>query len=203
MNISLPNRAGLKRKHRAQHGATLIEILITMLIVAIGLFGVAGMQLASTKYQQVSTMRSLALTQTEVLIEKMRSNSLAILQAAPATPANAYLAPDSYANAATLPANPNCGADTQPACTLSQSAQRDIREWRTNLARAIPGGRGSIYRVTNAAATLQDTSARRVMVMWVEKLQSETNETVTASVDPACIPAQIAGVRCLSITVTP
>lgn len=194
---------------RSQQGATLIEVLVTMLVVAVGLFGVAGLQLASVKYQQTSTLRTQALSQMDFIVEKMRvNNSLlraANLAAAAATPEQAYLAEDEYDVADVLPDDPNCGLNAQPACTAAQAAQRDLREWRQSLARELPGGRGAIFPVVNGAVT--EPNARQVVVMWVEKAQTETdNAAGLAAVeftDPECPEPRTAGVRCLNMWVSP
>jgi type IV pilus assembly protein PilV len=192
----------------SQRGATLIEVLITMLVVAVGLLGAAGLQLASTRFQQTSAMRTQALVQADFIIEKMRVNSANLTQAnlatAVATPAAAYIAADDYATANVLPADPACGLNGQPVCTPAQAAQRDLREWRQSIARDMPEGRGSIFQV--AAGGLTEPNARRVVVMWREKAQQETDidaQIGANAQDPSCPPPQLDGIRCLNIWVTP
>ena len=194
---------------RLQRGATLIEVLVTMLIVAVGLFGVAGLQLASVKFQQTSTLRSQALIQADFITEKMRvNNSLfraANLPAAALAPEQAYLAPNEYDAAGALPADPGCGLNGQPVCTPALAAQRDLREWKQSLARDLPRGRGSLFPVLNGAET--EPNARRLVVMWREKAQAETdNAAGLAAVeftDPECPEPRTAGIRCLNLWVSP
>lgn len=199
----------LDRKCEAsQRGSSLIEVLITMLVVAVGLLGAAGLQLASTRYQQTSAARTQAFIQADFIIEKMRVNNsnltLANLATAVATPESAYLAPDAYGAADVLPADPACGLNGQPACTAALAAQRDLREWRQSLARELPGGRGAIFPV--AAAGNTEPNARRVVVMWREKAQQETADDITLGVvrtDATCPPPLVDGIRCLNLWVTP
>lgn len=196
-------------RHPSQRGATLIEVLVTMLVVAVGLFGVAGLQLASVKFQQTSTLRSQALVQADFITEKMRvNNSLfraANLPAALLVPAQAYLAPNEYDAANALPADPGCGLNGQPVCTAAQAAQRDLLEWRQSLARDLPGGRGSIFPVVNGGVT--EPNARRLVVMWREKAQVETNnlagQAAVEFTDPECPEPRTAGIRCLNLWVSP
>lgn len=193
-----------------QKGASLVEVLITMLVVAVGLLGAAGLQLASTRYQQTSTLRSQALLHADFIIEKMRVNNANLrftnLVTAQANPATAYLAANAYAAAATLPDDPACGLDGQADCTAAQAAQRDLREWRQALAQDLPGGRGSIYPVTNAAG-VTEPNARRVVVMWREKSEAATdnvaNQAASEVTDATCPGAAVAGIRCLNLWVTP
>lgn len=198
----------MKTRHSKQRGVTLIEVLITMLVVAVGLLGAAGLQLASTRFQQTSSMRTQALLQADFIIEKMRVNSSNLTQAnlvtAVATPESAYLAAEDYANADALPVDPACGLNGQPACTAAQAAQRDLREWRESLARDLPGGRGSLFPVADGGAT--EPNARRVVVMWREKAEQETDTDVNLAIsreDDNCPPPRVDGIRCLNLWVTP
>ena len=194
---------------RCQAGATLIEILITILVVAIGLLGAAGLQIASSRFQQTSAYRTEALHEASMLIEKIRSNNsnlrLANLPAAVATPASAYLAADDYATATVIPADPACGLAGQTPCTAAESAQRDLREWRQSIAQNLPSGRGSIFQVTTGALT--EPNARRIVVMWREKVDQATINTsgqdADEELDTQCPAPQVAGIRCLNIWMTP
>jgi type IV pilus assembly protein PilV len=188
-------------------------VLITMLVVAVGLLGAAGLQLASTRFQQTSSVRTQALTQADFIIEKMRVNNATLrftnLAAAAAAPEGAYLAPDSYADADpeddALPDDPECGLNAQPVCTAAEAAQRDLREWRQSLARELPGGRGALFAVANGGVT--EPNARRVVVMWREKAEAATDnvagQAAVEATDASCPAPQVAGVRCLNLWVTP
>lgn len=185
----------LVRAQVRQRGATLIEVLVTMLVVAIGLVGAAGLQLSSSRYQQTAHMRSQAMEGAQFISEKMRVNSSAIVS---------YLAADAYAAAATPPPDVACGLAAQPDCTAAQAAQKDMRAWRLALQR-LPGGRGAIFPVISGGFT--DPATRQIFVMWTEKQQ---NEVGTASVpdplavtDSNCPVPQVPGVRCFSMVVTP
>lgn len=196
------------KQRKSNRGVTLIEVLVTMLVVAIGLLGAGGLQLASTRYQQTAQMRGEGLIQAQFISEKIRANSSAVIGAAPPAPANVYLAANDYANATltTLPADPTCGLNAQPACTAAQAAVKDIIQWRRSLM-VLPSGRGSIFPVTDAAGAT-DPTARQIIVMWQEKQENEVGTTANpnpnpAPTDPTCPAPQVGGVRCLSMLVTP
>ena len=190
---------------KAQRGATLIEILVTMLVVAIGLLGAAGLQLSATRYQQTAHIRSRAVLQAQFITEKIRANSSAVVNPAPPDAASTYLAPQAYAAAtlAALPADPGCGVAT--ACTITQAAVKDMRDWRLSV-QALPGGRGAIFPVTIAGGAT-DRAARQIIVMWQEKQQNETgtaaNPDPAAAVDSGCPAPRLGGVRCFTVLVTP
>jgi type IV pilus assembly protein PilV len=194
-----------------QSGATLIEVLITILVVAVGLLGAAGIQLASTRFQQTSVLRSEALHQASFLIEKIRANNINLTFAnaavAIAAPETAYIAADDYANAAALPLDPACGLAGQAPCTAAQAAQRDLREWRQSIQQTLPGGRGSVFPVIEPALGLAEPNSRRVVVMWREKADLATDNVTgldaAENLDPECPAPQVPGIRCLNVWISP
>ncbi|WP_246120928.1 type IV pilus modification protein PilV [Luteimonas granuli] len=59
---------------RRQAGATLIEVLIAVLIMAIGLLGVAAIQAVALRNSQASVERTQAVIQSYSILDAMRSN---------------------------------------------------------------------------------------------------------------------------------
>lgn len=62
---------------RRQAGATLIEILIAALILAVGMLGVGAMQAAALRNSQSSLERSQAVLETYAILDTMRANLIA------------------------------------------------------------------------------------------------------------------------------
>lgn len=180
-----------------QNGATLVEVLVTMLIVAFALLGIAGMQLTSVRYSQSSSFRVAAANLGQTLAEKIRANTAALAEA---TDDSAYRANDAYGAATTLPDDPGCGLGSD-TCTAAQSAQRDLREWRLSLQRELPGGRGAIQPV--ATGGLTSPTARRIIVMWTEKPKDSDDNLSAMPTDSNCPSPRVAGVRCLIVVVQP
>ncbi len=60
-----------------QRGAGLIEVMVAVLILAIGLLGIAAMQAAALRNSQSSLERSQAIVNTYTIIDAMRANVLA------------------------------------------------------------------------------------------------------------------------------
>lgn len=58
-----------------QQGATLLEVLITVLILAIGLLGVAAMQMMALRNSQQSLQQSLATIYSYSILDSMRANA--------------------------------------------------------------------------------------------------------------------------------
>jgi type IV pilus assembly protein PilV len=186
------------RLMRHEHGTTLIEILIAVVVMAAGLLGLAGLQMNSLQYQKSSSSRSEAAQAVYDLGERVRANwPLTGVANAAADRANneaRYTFTRTYAGAkAEVPAIVTaCSTGT---CTAQQIATNDFAEWLRNIQRRLPGGAGSVTPVLNNPAPF---SAFDVVVMWQE--QGFTGP------DPACNAAPAvnapAGVKCLVVRVT-
>lgn len=57
-----------------QSGLTMIEILVALLVLAIGLLGVAGMQTVSMQQTQGADQRSIAVLHVQTMADEVRSN---------------------------------------------------------------------------------------------------------------------------------
>ena len=117
--------------HAAQRGLTLIEVLVSLLILSIGILGLATLQTASLNFNNASAQRTQATVLAYDMADRMRANRAAAV-------AGDY----DLALAATPPA---CAA---PAAGGSVAAQ-DLSAWRMALACRLPLGNGSIARNGN------------------------------------------------------
>ncbi len=113
-------------------GATLIEVLIAMVVLAIGLLGLAGLQATSIQSNHSAYYRSQATLLASDLADRMRANRTEALT-------NAYLTnfPTSSAN--------NSVSGT--------AAEKDIAEWLNRLAVTLPDGTGKVEK-DNALITI-------------------------------------------------
>lgn len=109
-------------------GATLIEVLVAMLILAGGILGMNALQTSSLKSNQNSYMRVLANTYSLDIVERMRSNEQA-------TQADVYDDPTPSLTASCL---------TQAGCSASQMAAHDVAEWEALVAANLPLGAGVV-----------------------------------------------------------
>lgn len=128
-----------------QRGFSLLEVLIAIVILAIGLLGVARLQANSVGFNHGAYLRSQATLQVYDMADRMRSNM-------PGVTAGNYNA------IAGTPADPNCFA---AGCTPAQMAQYDTFEWNTANAAQLPGGVGT---VTGSGAG----SVFTITVTWTE-----------------------------------
>jgi type IV pilus assembly protein PilV len=112
------------RIYRRASGFSLLEVLITILILAIGLLGMASLQAVSMRSNQSANFRTQATALAYMIIDRMRANSDAVLH-------GEYLAPAAAGS---------CGAS--PAAT--PTSRHDLETWRQQLACQLPDGQGAI-----------------------------------------------------------
>ncbi|WP_025916587.1 type IV pilus modification protein PilV [Herminiimonas sp. CN] len=117
--------------HR-QAGVGLIEVLISILIASFGLLGLAGLQVASLRYQKVAQFRSTASQYTADIADRMRANVAGAKAGNYVTPTGDKLGDNATATACTA------------GCDAAKVAAQDIYNWRLGLARAMAGGWGEI-----------------------------------------------------------
>lgn len=128
-------------RHRRTAGFSLIEVLIALVILSVGLLGIAGMVAASMKSKDSSYMRTQATALTSVILDRMRANR------ATATAGSYDIA---IGTAPTAPPSDDC---TTTACTPGQIANLDLTLWKNDLASILPSGDGSIATLTNNQMT--------------------------------------------------
>jgi type IV pilus assembly protein PilV len=132
-------------------GFSLIEVLVTIMLLAFGLLGVAGMQARTSKIELESYQRSQALT----LLNDMASR----LQSAPLASRAAYV------TTGRTPAYLGVGIDVESCTALTDLAERDLCEWSNALngaaetlsgganVGAMLGGRGCITEIRAPVTT--------------------------------------------------
>lgn len=67
-------RSSLFRTPALQRGVGLLEVLIAVLVMAIGLLGIAALQATALRNSQSSMERSQAVVQTYAILDAMRAN---------------------------------------------------------------------------------------------------------------------------------
>jgi type IV pilus assembly protein PilV len=149
---------GRETKSRVRHGGfSLLEVLITIVVVAIGLLGVAGMQVASVKLSDLSAQRTTGINLTNEISNRIRANA------------------------------PNVAAyqsDWGATASGTSVAAQDLALWRgANGLGAFPSGDGKITVSRDAScATVPlypDCTLVTVEVRWDERRARGGNPTPT------------------------
>lgn len=115
-------------RQRAERGATLIEVLVTIVVLAIGLLGMAGLQITSIQSNHSAYYRSQATILAYDISDRMRANRTVALTG-------------SYDVDFPASSNTHSGSGNQAA--------RDKAEWLNALADTLPSGTGKIERENN------------------------------------------------------
>lgn len=100
-----------------QRGVGLIEVLIAVLVMAIGLLGIAALQATALRNNSSAMQRSQAVIQTYAILDAMRANL-------PGVSAGAYN------QAAKVCTNPTAGSG-------ATQAERDLNTWLNGLQAAM------------------------------------------------------------------
>ena len=122
-------------------GFSLIEVLIAIVILAVGLLGIAGLQVIGLQSNHSSYMRSQASLQIAAIFDRMRANRTQALN-------------DAY----------DVSLGTTPSGT--SLADQDLAAWKNELAVLFPSGDGSVAcnmgmcTVTVQWVDLQDDGSR-------------------------------------------
>ena len=140
---------------QCQHGFGLLEILITVVVLGIGLLGLAGLQATGLNFNHSAYNRSQATTLAYDMIDRMRANPAAI---------------NSYTGAPAQTAN--CVAVA--GCTPVQMALHDVWEWNNTIdATLVPGGVAA-----GAAGTITLNGAVfTISITWDENRDGIVNGT--------------------------
>lgn len=114
---------------RAMRGFTLLEVLVAMIVLSVGLLGLAGLMASSLKNSHSAYMRSQATWLAYDVLDRMRANRQVAL-------AGGY----------------NLALGAAPGG--SGLAKTDLSEWDTALANTLTEGDGSITMGPNGAVTV-------------------------------------------------
>ena len=160
---------------RRQRGFTLLEVLIATVIMAVGILGVAGLQVVSLQQNRSSLLRAEALQIADDILDRMRANPT-----------------QSYATVQfTDPPSSSARDCVALSCSASQMADYDVAQWKCLISpldpstsdpyaictsfgitgSTLPGGEGEITLVSGAEI---------VKVRWVDA-RDGTKATVTLS----------------------
>jgi type IV pilus assembly protein PilV len=143
----------MKQKHlyTAQHGFSLIETMVAMIVLALGMLGAVALQFSTAKEQRSSQFVSRAA---------LAANEMAFY----VTPDTNYAASrDALAPAGAVPALRTCGSQLEcPAAVAAEQA--DIQAWWAAIRQSLPQASAHITLTPQGAASLR----RDIIIAWVE-----------------------------------
>ncbi len=153
------------RRHTS--GFTMIELLIALIVLAIGLLGMATLMMASLQTSQGASQRSAATVAAYDLVERMRSNRAAAVSAnSPYTTAPATV---------DLPASDCFEHDATTGCDADEMAEFDLATWWEELQTAIPGAAATVQQIAGANESFC------IVIFWQEPGVANTANTQEAT----------------------
>jgi type IV pilus assembly protein PilV len=152
-----------------QSGFSLIEVLVALIIIAVGMLGLAKIQALAYGSTGTANLRSLAAIQASSIASVMHSNrnywsavangfTYGFVGTAAATSTDTAVASSSN----------TC---TAAACTAAQVAALDLASWHTAVTSVLPNATANIACAVTASAPVTCT----IQLQW-----SETNNAINS-----------------------
>lgn len=134
----------------------MIEALVALLVLALGVMGMAGIQTRTLVESRTTNARAAAVQMADDLLDRMQAN-VEVRLTNPAV--NPYVV-DWGAPATTT----NCfNTGTTPLqCNGQELAEFDLQQWKATLGNLLPNGDARIFRSTT------DLSQFGVLIGWSE-----------------------------------
>ncbi|HTU68405.1 MAG TPA: type IV pilus modification protein PilV [Steroidobacteraceae bacterium] len=139
-----------------QRGISMIEAMVALVVISVGMLGVAGLYLSSLQAGRAANLRTQAVNLATEMADRIRANRLA---------------KTAYANASgNLPSYVDC--QTVFTCTPEQLAQMDVNLWVNAIRSTLPGGNinatGTIVVTDLTASEGVKLTRYQVTVGWRE-----------------------------------
>lgn len=200
-------RSGTSLFRQAHTGSSLIEVLVAILVLSIGLLGVAGLAAASLRYSQGGWARASVASGLSDLADRVRTNPGADIAAYVFNTTN-YAGQRTELASGQVTISTDCMA-AGTACDATELAAFHMAEWRLAMNSSMPG---SAVWVSG-----QRDEGYQATVMWFDKSFVQTDgttldtsatcsSTLTGVAARQCCPADAAvaaGVRCTNMTIVP
>jgi type IV pilus assembly protein PilV len=125
-------------------GFSLVEVLVALAVLAAGLLGAAALAVDTVQAQHRGMLRAQAQRLAADFAERLRGNRAGLL---------AYREE---------PARFGCisGATPGERCTPEELAREELADWRDDIARMLPGGRGEVTLSAGAPPLAYEISLR-------------------------------------------
>ncbi len=160
-------------KKHSQSGLSLIESLVALVVLALGIMGLAGVQTRLLVETRTANSRAVAVQLIDDISNRMMLNRFAAVGRpqllAPNFVPSSYLLPWSNTTGvgdAMPTVNPSDCTNTN-TCTPAQLAASDLFQWRTAVNAALPGAQATIFQLnTITTPALGDNRQLGVAIAW-------------------------------------
>ena len=137
-----------------QRGVSMVEALVALLVMSIGMLGIAGLYVTSLQANRTALIRTQAVNLVNDMTDRIRANPMARAD---------YGLAEKWKDA---PTDQSC-ADGANNCSVTNLAQDDLFRWTTDVKALLPGA--PTMKVTYTAAALKGQTDNYVVeVTWNE-----------------------------------
>ena len=150
--------------HR-QRGISLLESMVAIVVMALGILGILGVQMRTLTDTQTTVRRAQAIRLIEDLSERMKVSPNALLSIKDYE--------SGYSEKGSDLTVTNCDSTS---CTSAQQAKYDLKQWKTTVQETLPGGQASVFFAPGETA---DANRRQlgVIVAWRENERTIADST--------------------------
>lgn len=156
------NHMSTALRTQLNRGVTLVEVLVTLVVISVGLLGVAALQATSLRDNHSALMRGQASALADEILDRMRANRTNALE---------------------------YEVDIGDVLTGASRAALDVSEWKAQLAAVLPNATVSgsavaadgAIEVTEVAASVSDRFEVVVTIQWGERGSDDSLEFTDAA----------------------
>ena len=171
--------------NKQQNGFTLIEILVAVLVLSVGMLGIAGLQTQGTRHVYDAQLHTLAVLQAQDIADRMRTNITGIRDG-------------EYNNRSDTPNNPGCNSSS---CTSEKLADYDMYRWNTDNAALLPSGAGQIACEDPSGSALANGSDADIGSRCTITVRWDAHRN--GATGTGCDPAKKTDLRCVRLSIVP
>jgi type IV pilus assembly protein PilV len=157
--------ARARRTSLPQRGVTMVEALVALVVLSVGMLGIAGLYVSSLQAGRTALTRTQAVNLVNDMIDRIRAN------------ANARIL---YANASYGGGPAVQGCVVTNNCSVAALAQDDLANWILAAQAALPGVPTAVVTFTPAAATGRP-DRYQVTVTWQEAGNETARDATTGA----------------------
>lgn len=150
-----------------QRGFSLIEVLVALIIIGVGMLGIAKIQALSYASTGTAAQRSIAAILASSMASAMRADRAYWQVQAGTVPQTVTIKNGAFTPAPTDGALTSTGSCLNTSCTPQALAAYDLHQWATALSGALPNSTATINCYPPAATTFPVGCT--ILVTWSER----------------------------------